>query len=272
MKAAMITGGTSGIGLAIAKGLLEKQYKVHLIGRTSEKGKAIETALNAQYPGNAKFIQLDLSNVSEVKIFSKQFLENQSKLDVLANVAGVMEPKREITKEGFEKTFAIGYLSAFVLSTQLAPLLENAPHGRILNVAGVPSFVFKARVDFEDMEFSANYNSFRTAITTVHAKTVLTEILSKKFASNGIDVNSFHPGAVRSDLMKNMPWWGLLMGKLLSPFMLTTCKTGIYVCSSPEIQGISGKFFKNKKAINLDFDTRYKERLWQETEGMIGRV
>lgn len=272
MKTALITGGTSGIGLSMAKALLQKKYKVYLIGRNSEKGKAIESALDTQYPGNAKFIQLDLSNIRGVKIFSKQFLENHSTLDVLANVAGVMEPERQLTKEGFEKTFSIGYLSAFVLSTELAPLLEKAPHGRIVNVAGVASFVLKARIDFEDMDFSNNYNSFRTAITTVHAKTVLTEILSKKYASKGIDVNSFHPGAVRSDLMQNMPWWGRLMDKLLSPFMSKTSKTGIYVCSSPDIQGTSGKYFKNKKALTLNFEKSYRERLWQESEALIGSV
>ncbi len=202
MKTALITGGTSGIGLSMAKALLQKKYKVYLMGRNSEKGKAIESALDTQYPGNVKFIQLDLSNISGVKIFSKQFLEDHSKL----------------------------------------------------------------------MDFSVNYNSFRTAITTVHAKTVLTEILSKKYASKGIDVNSFHPGAVRSDLMQNMPWWGRLMDKLLSPFMSTTSKTGIYVCSSPDIQGTSGKYFKKKKALTLNFEKSYRERLWQESEDLIGRV
>ena len=106
----------------------------------------------------------------------------------------------------------------------------------------------------------------------IHAKTVLTEILSEKYASKGINVNSFHPGAVRSDLMQNMPWRGQLIGKLVSPFISKTSKTGIYVCSSPDIQGTSGKFFTNKKVINLNFKTSYKERLWKESENLIRGV
>ena len=64
MKTALISGGTSGIGLSIASGLLEKGYEVYLIGRNAEKGKAAERALDAQYPGKARFIPLDLSPVS----------------------------------------------------------------------------------------------------------------------------------------------------------------------------------------------------------------
>ncbi len=272
MKTALISGGTSGIGLSIAKALLQQNYKVYFIGRNPEKGKAVESMLDAQSPGNAEFAQLDLSNIKEVKNFARQFSENHSELDLLANIAGVLMPTRQITDEGFEKTFAVNYLSALVLSTELAPLLEKALHGKIANVAGVVSFVLKASLDFDDLDFSRNYKSFRTAITAIHAKTVLTEILSEKFASRGIDVNSFNPGPVRSDLMANMPRWGKLLDTVTSPFMSKECKTGIYVCSSPEVDGITGKLFNRKKPLSLSFDKAYKERLWQESQNLIGTV
>ena len=272
MKTALITGGTSGIGLSIAKSLLQKDYKVYLIGRNPKKGKAIESSLSAQYPGKCEFIQVDLSVVVDVKKFARKFVETHEELDLLANVAGIMEPNRIVTTEGFEKTFAVGYLSAFILSIQLVPLLEKSHHSRIVNVAGVSSFIFKAKLDFDDLTFSKNYNSFRAAITTVHAKTVLTEILSEKYAQKAIDVNSFHPGAVRSDLMKNMRWWGRAMYKFIGLFMSEDSKTGIYVCSSPEIQGTNGKYFNNKKAIDLNFGMDYKERLWKKSETLISDV
>ena len=141
MKTALISGGTSGIGLSIAKALLHQKYKVYFIGSNPEKGKAVESMLDAQSPGNAEFVQLDLSNIKDVKNFAGKFIENHGELDLLANIAGVLMPTRQITDEGFEKTFSVGYLSAFVLSTELAPLLEKAHNGRIANVAGVISFV-----------------------------------------------------------------------------------------------------------------------------------
>ena len=268
MKTALITGGTSGIGLSIAKALLQKKYKVFIIGSNKQKGSEIESELNNLYSDKAKFYHLDLSTIKEVKSFARKFVEQNDSLDVLANIAGAMIPDRILTKEGIEKTFSIGYLSAFVLSRELIPLLENV-EGRIVNVAGVPSFIFKAKLDFEDISFSKNYSSFKTAITTVHAKTVLTEILSEKYASKGIDVNSFHPGAVRSDLMKNMKVFERLLFKFLSLFMAHESKTGIYVSSSPEINGVSGKFCNKKNAMNLNFESEYKERLWEVTEDLL---
>ncbi len=205
MTTSMIAGGTSGIGLSIARALLrQKANEVLLIGRNEEKGKSVESSLNADHPGRARFVQLDLSDIGAVSAFAADFVAGHDELDLLVHVAGVMEPERRLTKEGFEKRFAIGYLSAFVLARDLAPLLEKAPRGRIANVAGVERFILHAQLDFEDLTFSRGFSSFKTAITTVHAKTVLTEILAAKYAAREIDVLSFHPGAVRSDLMERM--------------------------------------------------------------------
>ncbi|MCJ8325454.1 MAG: SDR family NAD(P)-dependent oxidoreductase [Hyphomicrobiales bacterium] len=272
MKTALIAGGTSGVGLSIAKALLRKEYEVYLLGQNKPKGEAIEMLLNKSFSGNAHFIRVDLSNISEVKSFSKNFSEKHDKLDVLANVAGVMEETRKITKEGFEKTFAVGYLSAFVLATQLAPLLEKASHARIVNVAGVASFVFKAKLDFDDLTFSQNYSSFKTAITTIHAKTILTEILADKYASIGVDVNSFHPGAVRSNLMNNMGGWKGLLFRIVGKLMSQDSKTGIYASCSAELEGVTGKYLDKKKIIDLNFDNDYKQQLWDESEKLIRSV
>ena len=127
MKTALISRGTSGIGLSIAKALLQQNYKVHLIGSNPKKGAAVESSLNAEHPGSAEFVQLDLSSIRDVKRFARQFAEDHDELDLLANIAGVMVPSRQLTEEGFEKTFSVGYLSAFVLSSELAPLLAKAP-------------------------------------------------------------------------------------------------------------------------------------------------
>ena len=272
MKTALISGGTSGIGISIAEDLLKKNYKVYLIGSNSTKGKKIETLLSKLYPGQIEFILLDLSNIGNVKKFAIEFSKNLTKLDLLVNTAGIMAPTRIVTDEGFEKTFAVGYLSAFILSTELAPLLEQADHGRIANVAGVKSFILNAKLDFDDLTFFKNYRTFKTAITTVHAKTVLTEILASKYASKGIDVNSFHPGAVKSTLMKNMEWWKRTLFAVPNFFMSKESKTGIYVSSSPKIKGVSGKYFEKTKPVELNFGKEYKQKLWEHTEIMLNKV
>jgi len=273
MTISIIAGGTSGIGLSIAEALLQQEAnEVFLIGRNAHKGGAVEASLNTSHPGRAHFVELDLSDIGAVAAFAAEFVSTHDELDLFAHTAGVMEPERRLTPEGFEKTFAVGYLSAFVLARDLAPLLDKARHGRIANVAGVERFIINAKLDFDDLTFSQGYGSFKAAITTVHAKTVLTEILAAKYAARQIDVLSFHPGAVRSDLMKNMPWWKRLLFAVPSLFMSKHSATGIRVCTDPALNGTSGKYVTDKKVVALGFDEDYKQRLWSETERLLDAV
>jgi NAD(P)-dependent dehydrogenase (short-subunit alcohol dehydrogenase family) len=271
-KNAIISGGTSGVGLSIAKNLIASNYKVVLIGSNGPKGKRIEASLNEQYPKQVEFVQLDLSNLRDTKEFTTDFISKNAKLDLLVNTAGIFSQKRIVTNEGFEKTFAVGYLSAYLLSTQLAGILEKAAYGRIANVAGIKSMIMKKKLDFDDISFSKNYSMINTAITTIHAKTVLTEILAEKYANQGIDVNSFHPGAVKSDLTKNLVWWQRMLFLIPELFFGKESTTGIFVSSSPTLNKVTGKYFIKKEPIKLNFEKGYKQKLQEQTEQLLAKI
>ena len=269
---AIISGGTSGVGLSIAKNLIASNYNVVLIGSNGVKGKRIEAALNEQYPKQVEFVQLDLSNLRDTKEFTTDFISKNAKLDLLVNTAGIFSQKRIVTNEGFEKTFAVGYLSAYLLSTQLAGILEKAAYGRIANVAGIKSMIMKKKLDFDDISFSKNYSMINTAITTIHAKTVLTEILAEKYANQGIDVNSFHPGAVKSDLTKNLKWWQRMLFSIPELFFGKESTTGVFVSSSPTLNAVTGKYFLKKEPIELNFEKGYKQKLQEQTEQLLAKI
>jgi len=269
---ALVTGGTSGVGLSIVKQLVKNKYSVFFIGTNIEKGQQIETELNKNNTTKNKFINLDLSNLSKVKDFTNQFKKEQYKLDLLLNVAGVMLLKRQETQHGFDKTFAIGYLSAFILSNELIPLLENGANSRIVNVSGKPSHVLNVNLDFSNLDFKKKYSGFKTAIATIHAKTVLTAILAEKLKKKNIDVNAFHPGTVKSDLSRNMPFILRVLAKLVSPLLAKESKNGIYTSISTAIIGTSGKLFVNKKPVSLNFDATYQAQLWTATEELLKRI
>ena len=271
-KNAIISGGTSGVGLSIAKNLIASNYKVVLIGSNGPKGKRIEASLNEQYPKQVEFVQLDLSNLRDTKEFTTDFISKNAKLDLLVNTAGIFSQKRIVTNEGFEKTFAVGYLSAYLLSTQLAGILEKAAYGRIANVAGIKSMIMKKKLDFDDISFSKNYSMINTAITTIHAKTVLTEILAEKYANQGIDVNSFHPGAVKSELTKNLVWWQRMLFLIPELFFGKESTTGIFVSSSPTLNKVTGKYFIKKEPIKLNFEKGYKQKLQEQTEQLLAKI
>jgi len=268
-KIALVTGGTSGVGLSIVKALVKNNYTVFIIGTNEQKGKEIESDLNKNSTTKNTFVKLNLSNLKEVYKFANKFKNEVSHLSLLVNVAGVVLLKRQETEQKLEKTFAIGYLSAFALSNALILLLEKNKHSRIVNVSGIPKQVMNATLNFDDLYFKKKYSGFKTAVATIHAKTVLTEILSEKLKDKNIDVNSFHPGMVKSDLTRNMPMLLKILVKMASPFMAKASKNGIYTSISQEIIGITGQLFANKKPISLHFKKEYKEKLWKKTEEMI---
>jgi NAD(P)-dependent dehydrogenase (short-subunit alcohol dehydrogenase family) len=272
MKKALISGGTSGIGLSIAKNLIASNYKVVLIGSNGPKGKLIEASLNEKYPKQVEFVQLDLSSLRDTKKFTTDFISKNAKLDLLVNTAGIFSTNRIVTSEGFEKTFAVGYLSAYLLSTQLAGILEKAEYGRIANVAGIKSMIMKKKLDFDDLSFSKNYSMINTAATTIHAKTVLTEILAEKYANQGIDVNSFHPGAVKSDLAKKLEGWKRMLFSIPLLFMGKESTNGIFVSSSPTLNKVTGKYFIKKEPIELNFGKEYKQKLQEQTEQLLAKI
>ena len=272
MKKALISGGTSGVGLSVAKNLIASNYKVVLIGSNGPKGKLIEASLNEKYPKQVEFVQLDLSNLRDTKKFTTDFISKNAKLDLLVNTAGIFSPTRIVTNEGFEKTFAIGYLSAYLLSTQLAGILEKAEYGRIANVSGIKSMIMKKKLDFDDLSFSKNYSMINTAITTIHAKTVLTEILAEKYANQGIDVNSFHPGAVKSDAAKKLEGWKRMLFSIPVLFMGKESTNGIFVSSSPSLNKVTGKYFIKKEPVKLNFEKEYKQKLQEQTEKLLANI
>ncbi len=271
-KIALVTGGTSGIGLSMVKDLVENNFYVHFIGTNNEKGKAVEAELNNTNSEVSKFVKLDLSNLKDTLEFANKFKSEVPQLNILLNVAGVMLPDRQETSEGLEKTFAIDYLSAFILCRELEPLLEKEEHSRILNVSGVPSQVLKQGLNFVDLNFTKNYKGMGTAILAVHAKTVLTEILAEKLKHKKIDVNAFHPGSVKSDLGRNMKFPMSLLFKMIAPMMSSKSKTGIYASLSDTLNGVTGQLIVKKKAVPLNFDQAYKDQLWNETEKIIEKV
>lgn len=261
-KTALITGGTSGVGLSLVRELSKMNFDVFFIGTNKEKGKEIEAEINLNKETKGTFIALDLSDIPAVKVFAKDFKTKVNQLDLLANIAGVFFPKKQETAEGFDKVFAIGYLSSFVLSTELESVLAKAENPRITNVSGESWQVLKPSLDFDDLNFQKDYSAIKTTVATIHAKTVLSEILAEKFKAKNIMVNSFHPGIVKGNLSRSMPFPFKTLFKLAKPFMSSVSKNGVYTCTSPKLNNVTGKLINNKKLIDISFEERYKKILF----------
>ena len=271
-KIALVTGGTSGVGLSLVKELVRSDFFVHFIGTNREKGEAIESELGGVDGSKAKFIPLDLSNLKAVKDFADQFKSEVPRLDLLVNVAGVMLRDRQETAEGLEMTFAGDHLSAFLLSQELVEVLAKANQSRIVNVSGGESYVLKPRLDFENMDYQRNYSAMGVAVDAVHAKTVMTEILAEKLKDQNISVNAFDPGAVKSGIHHNLPLYARIFFAIIRPFMSNTTKAGIYASTAVEMTGVTGQFVVKTSPKTLSFDKAYKDQLWNWTSQAVEKA
>ena len=269
-KICLITGGTSGVGKAIATGLSLQGATCILTTRHFDTGGAVCESIKFNTKNDdIDVMQVDLSSQTSIRTFASTFRNRFDRLDILCNTAGVLFPKCSLTEDGIETTFATNYLSAFLLTHLMLPLLKSGIPSRILNVSGSPGILKHIRIHFEDIEFRNHYNGFKAAAQSVFAKLIFTFELAKRLKDTGVSVNAFHPGLIRSQFGRHLPWPLRFAAILVQPLFGTECKNGIYVASSSDITDLTGQYFVNQKATR--FTTRhYKEtvgeKLWQLSE------
>jgi NAD(P)-dependent dehydrogenase (short-subunit alcohol dehydrogenase family) len=272
-RIAVVTGGTSGAGLSLVRGLTAQGHFVHFIGTRRERGAAIEMELN-EGRTRCAFHPADLSSLRATAALAAQLEAALPQLDVLANVAGVMLSERRETAEGLELTMAVGHFSAFVLTHGLLPALGRAPHARVVNVAGVPRDVLRPSLDLDDLNHERHHKGVRVAIDAVHAKTVMAEVLAARLRGQQIDVNAFHPGWVRGGLGRDLPWHLKQVFKLIGPFMSDGSVSGMHATGAASIEGTTGQLFVKTQPRPLAFEAAYKDALWLRTvatvEGVLG--
>ena len=134
-KTALVTGGTTGIGLVTARVLAEKGAAVTIVGRNAQRGEQAARAIRAEVPGaEVRFERADLSLLDESRRLARNMAESMDRLDVLVNNAGAIFSRRRVTADGLEATFALNHMSYFLLTNLLLNRLRAAEAGRIVVV------------------------------------------------------------------------------------------------------------------------------------------
>jgi len=231
--------------------------------------KEIETATGS------KLVELligDLSSLESVRSIAKNYMEKHDKLHVLVNNAGLIIGKRTPTVDGLETTFVVDYLSHFLLTNLLLEELKASAPSRIVNVTSDAHF--SGHIDFEDLQEGKKFSGMKAYCQSKLAQVFFTYELSERLKSTGVSVNCVHPGAVRTH-------WGDEAGalgigvKIARPFMLSPEKgaeTPIYLASSPEVEGVSGKFFskkKERKSSDESYDKNVSKHLWDVSTKLV---
>jgi NAD(P)-dependent dehydrogenase (short-subunit alcohol dehydrogenase family) len=270
-KTCMVTGATSGIGREVAAGLARQGATVVIVGRDRIK---CESA--AQYVGgDSSYLVADLSSQAEVRRLAEEFLQKHAVLHVLVNNAGVFMADRKTTADGIEYTFAVNHLAPFLLTNLLLEKLKASAPARVVTTSSVAHR--GARIDFDDIGFEKrSYGGIKAYGQSKLANILFTRELARRLGPTGVTANCFHPGGVRTGLMEGNPARYRAVWAAASPFLLSAEKgadTGIYLASSPEVEGVSGKYFvkrKEEKPSDAALDDEAAARLWKLSEQMAG--
>lgn len=270
-KICIVTGGSSGVGKATAMGLAKLGATVIIVSRNEVNANKVIQEISSK-TGNNKILWMfaDLSSQISIRNFVKTFKSKYDQLHILSNNAGMIQLRREVTAEGIEKTFAVDYLSHFLLSNLLIDLLKKGAPSRILTVAGGNRAIENAKIYFDDIQMEKNYNGIKAALQAALARVIFSIELAVRLEGTGITCNSFHPGFVKTGMGNNLPLPLRFMVSLMLPFLSEGCKTAEYLTTSSEVENVTGKIFKNSKPVKFIYDPETGKKLWKLSEELTG--
>jgi len=265
-KICIITGANSGIGKATAIGLAKMNATIVMICRSKERGEEAQKEI-IELTGNKKvdLLLCDLSSQESIRKFVSEFKSKYQKLHILINNAGVMLSKRGVSVDGFEMNFAVNHLAPFLLTNLLLDALKKSAPSRIINVSSAAHRM--AKMDFDDLQSEKmKYRLMKIYGASKLALMLFSYELSRRLEGTSVTVNTLHPGLVNTNLGQDQSSFSQGFAKLFFKKPEKGAETSIYLASSQEVEGITGKYFakkQQKQSSEESYNEDYAKRLWK---------
>jgi len=268
----LVTGATSGIGAATAVGLAGMGATLALGVRDLKKGDAARKEI-ARETGNPplEMPALDLASFRSIRSFAEAFNARHPRLDVLVNNAGIYTRDRHVTEDGLEAQFQVNYLGPFLLTMLLMKALKAGAPSRIVNVSSEAHR--GSSIDFEDLQGERGYSGYRTYGRSKLAQILFTHELARHLQGTGVTVNALHPGVIRTNLGKGEYPRAFDAVRLFFKGPVRGARTSLYVATAPALEGVTGKYFKNKREATsspASNDDAAARRLWEASLDLAG--
>ncbi len=271
----LITGGTNGIGKVTARELARMGATVVIVGRNAEKtARVVEEIQAASGSKNVDFLLADLSSQQEIRRLAGEFKHKHSQLHVLINNAGALFMRRQQSVDGIEMTFALNHLAYFLLTNLLLDTIKASAPARIINVASRAHR--GGKIDFNDLQGDHSLFGYGAYGNSKLANLLFTIELARRLEGTGVTANALHPGFVstgfaRQDSNPLIKIYGLIV-PLIARTPEKGAETSIYLASSPEVEGITGKYFFDCKIVQpapQATDLAVARRLWEVSAEMV---
>jgi NAD(P)-dependent dehydrogenase (short-subunit alcohol dehydrogenase family) len=248
----LVTGSTDGLGRAVAAELVERGADVLVHGRDPDKVARVTAEIGAE-----RGLTADLSSLREVRRLAGEV----DRLDTLVNNAGIIAPERQVTADGFELTFAVNYLSHFLLTELLLDKLREP--ARIVNIASIGQMPF----ELDDLQFERGWEGYPAYARSKLAQVMFTFELAERLGDRDITVNALHPATLMdTNMVRNS------LGRSLST-VEEGAQATLRLIADPALDGVSGRFFdgtRESQASAQAYDAQARRRLWDESERLAG--
>ncbi|MEA1008236.1 SDR family oxidoreductase [Bacillus cereus] len=285
-KYIVITGATSGIGLAAAKVFAERGAKLGIIARNEVKANDVMTQIENLTNGNAvvDIFFADMASQQSIRQVATEILERCPRIDILVNNAGALFQTRQLTEDGLEMTWAVNHLGPFLLTNLLLGRLKESAPARVITTASHGHKMAKKGIDFGDLDAEQLYRGvkkFMGGPTMRYAQSKLANILftaelARQLEGTGVSAYSFDPGLVATNFNQHNGLVARLTMAAMKPFSRTPeegAETLIWLAESTGVTNHSGCYYADKqigKTSEAALDKDAAKRLWDISEKQIG--
>jgi NAD(P)-dependent dehydrogenase (short-subunit alcohol dehydrogenase family) len=271
-KVCMVTGASSGIGKETAKALARIGATVVMVGKSRERGEVARREILAQVPNaSLELMAVDFSSLKAVRELASEFKSRYQRLHVLVNNAGTIPAGREISADGFEMQFAVNHLAPFLLTNLLLDVIKLGAPARIVNTSsGIHS---RGKIDFDNLQAERGYSLFGAYGRSKLANVLFTYELAQRLKGTGVTANCFTPGMTKTDLGRHIRGPSGFFFRHMGKSPEEGARTAIYLASSPEVEGVTGKYFSSCREVrssDSSHDESLARRLWQVSERLTG--
>jgi len=273
-RVCIVSGGNSGIGFELCRGMANAGFHVVMVSRGKERGAPALKKLEAEFGDSVEMMLCDMSDLANISKLHAEFSAKFDRLDVLLNNAGAMWGRRERTVQGHEMTFGVNHLGYFVMTKTFLPLLKATEGSRIINTSSEAHRM--ANLNLKNLNSEKKYYSqWQTYGNSKLCNILFTRELARKLVGTGVTTHCFHPGVVRTRFGSGSRGPMRLFWPLFRPFMINSRKgasTGLHLALSEDAVKSTGEYWIRSKRNQGNRHARNDSnasRLWEVTEEML---
>ncbi|XP_048843377.1 retinol dehydrogenase 13-like isoform X2 [Brienomyrus brachyistius] len=280
-KTVVITGANTGIGKETARDLAERGGRIIMGCRDEEKCEAAAREIRRDTCNHHVYARrLDLASMASIREFASRVNQEEERVDILINNAGVMRCPAWRTENGFEMQFGVNHLGHFLLTNLLLDKLKSSAPSRIINLSSLAHIV--GEMDFDDLNWEKKkYDTKKAYCQSKLANVLFTRELAGRLQGTGVTVNALHPGVVATDLGRHTGMHqSQFSSTILGPMFYLLVKTpvqgaqpSVFLAVAEELEGVTGRYFdvlKEKDPAPQAQDREAAGRLWEASARLVG--